>query len=62
MSDQCKCAGIEQFIRSDTGNEFSGVCVVCTLCGRDFVLGDVSENPAWPAIKQMSNFLRKNLS
>lgn len=41
----CRCAGIEKFIRSDTGGEFSGVCVTCTLCGRRFDLDEAGRVP-----------------
>jgi hypothetical protein len=44
VNDDCKCAGIEEFIQSDTGNEFAGVNVICTLCGREFSLIDISES------------------
>jgi hypothetical protein len=39
----CKCDDAETWLQSDTGNEFSGVCVTCTLCGRQFEITDVSE-------------------
>lgn len=45
----CRCEGIEEFLRSDTGNEFSGVGLVCDLCGREFTVEDVSE----PAYREM---------
>ena len=39
----CRCRDVEEFILSDTGGEFAGVCVECKRCGREFELRDVSE-------------------
>jgi hypothetical protein len=38
----CRCTGIESFIRSDTADEYSGIGLVCTLCGRDFEVEEIS--------------------
>ena len=46
----CRCEGIEEFLRSDTANEYAGVAAVCELCGRDVNLTDVSELPPDQAI------------
>lgn len=43
LPGDCQCKGIEEFLHSDTAGEFSGVAVVCDLCGRDFTIDDVSE-------------------
>jgi hypothetical protein len=37
----CRCKDAEKYLRSDTGGEYGGVCLVCTICGRDIDVNEV---------------------
>jgi hypothetical protein len=48
----CKCEKVEEFLRSDTQDEYSGVAMVCILCGRNISVDELSRDERREVVKK----------
>lgn len=43
LVEPCSCKDAEDWLMCDTANEFSGVGLICRVCGREFDVKDITE-------------------